>query len=785
MPGQQLTQMVRGKVVDADSKSNLLGVQVFLIGSDPLIGAITDNNGNFILKNIPVGRISLRFSCIGYETISIPDIQIMSGKEKVMNIEMQESITEMDQVVVTAVKTGEPIDEMGLISARSISPDETNRYAGGFNDPARILSNFAGVNNSQDGSADIIIRGNAPKYMQWRLEGVEITNPSHFADPMGSGTNGISALNNNILSTSDFYTGAFPAEYGDVLSGIYDVRLRNGNNQKLEGILGAGIVGTDLTLEGPFKKGYEGSFLMNYRFTTAGLIKNLGLLDDLGGIPEFQDGAFKIKMPTGKLGTFSLFGLAGSSLISFEDVNPGIWQTPNPRGRREDITEDYRKKAFLINTGINHTIPVGPNSYLMTTLAYSNEGIADIVTETLWIENEAMHTRDNFYSDINNETYRGNLTYYHKINARNLLQLGTKHAHFKQNFDVRELIDDEGNIAQRADFEESINTWRNFISWKYRHNNRLSVVLGIHNMNVIYNKKSTLEPRLAASWQVSTISKWSVGYGLHSKMESIHNYFSKVSHPDGNVTTPNKNLDLLRAHHYVVGYEHHFPPNLRAKVEVYYQDLFNLPVENSDTSSYSTINETVDTRFVYLVNEGTGYNYGLEFTLEKFFSNNIYYLFNTSLFQSKYTALDGVERNTAFNNNYLLNFLFGKEYVDWGKKKNQTFEINTKLFFGGGRRIIPLLRDSNGNLAVEPANNKYYDNTKAYENSLEDIYTITLALSYKWHKPKSTHELFLNIDNITNNKPKLSEYYDPEEEDGIGYLTPIGAFPNLMYRIYF
>ncbi|RYF74091.1 MAG: carboxypeptidase-like regulatory domain-containing protein, partial [Cytophagaceae bacterium] len=264
---QGLSQTVRGTVVDSDSQLPLIGATVLVTGSKPLVGTTTDVNGNFKLTSVPTGRITLLLSYLGYEPKAIPDIVVNSGKEVVLTLSMQESTQKLAAVVVTANQAkGQALNEMALISARSISPEETSRYAGGFNDPSLIMSNFAGVANNPNGNNDIIVRGNSPKYVQWRLEGVQITNPNHFAD-QGAIGGGLSTLNNNILATSDFYTGAFAPEYGDVLSGVYDVKLRTGNNEKREAVLGVGILGTDLTLEGPLKKGYGGSYLVNYRYS--------------------------------------------------------------------------------------------------------------------------------------------------------------------------------------------------------------------------------------------------------------------------------------------------------------------------------------------------------------------------------------------------------------------------------------------------------------------------------------------------------------------------------------
>ncbi len=793
--GQQLTQTVRGKILDTDSNTPLIGATIIISGSDPIIGTTTDAEGKFRFENIPTGRITLQLSYMGYEPKVVPDIVVNSGKEVVLNLNMQESAVKMDEIIVTANKNkGEAINDMAMISARSISAEETNRYAGGFNDPSKIMSNFAGVTNTQDGSNDIIVRGNSPKYVQWRLEGIEITNPNHFAD-QGSIGGAVSTLNNNLLATSDFYTGAFSPEYGDVLSGVYDVKLRAGNNEKFEAVLGVGLIGTDLTLEGPLKKGYGGSFLVNYRYSTATLLDKIGLIPEIGGVPKFQDAAFKLVLPTKKWGSFSLFALGGLSSFFMEDVTPELWETPGNRFMMTEIREDFKKGAHLLNAGLNHTFNINQNSFINTTVSYSNEGINDKIFESRIekiFDNEGSFQRDsisgrilNFNSKLTKSAYRGAITYNNKINAKNKIQVGTKYTLFDYDFNQSQFQDEEADRFTMIDFSEKVGTLRNFISWKHRVNEDITIVSGFHNMNVLLNNKSTLEPRVAFSWQLNNTNSIHAGYGNHSNMESIHNYFAKVKMEDGSSIEPNRNLGLLKANHYVLGYEKRFTENLMAKAEVYYQDLYNLPVENNTSSHYSTINESLDFRYVDLVNEGTGKNYGIELTLERFFNKHFYYLINTSIYDSKYTALDGIERNTAFNSNYLVNILFGKEFVKLGRKRNQTLGLNGKVFFSGGRKIIPLLRDEQGKVAVDPENNRYWDYSRAYETGLDDVYQVIISASYKWNRPKATHEIFLNLDNLTNTKGKLSEFYDESKPGSVGHLTQFGFFPNLMYRVYF
>ncbi|WP_223252707.1 TonB-dependent receptor [Owenweeksia hongkongensis] len=781
-----LTQTIRGQVIDEESKLPLIGVTVMIEDSSPPIGATTNIDGNFRIEKVPVGRVNLQLSYIGYEQKIIPNIVVNSAKVVVLNLTLHEYTTKMDEVTVVAqMDKGSPINDMALVDARSISPEESNRYAGPFNDPTRILSNYAGIATTQDGSNDIIVRGNSPKYVQWRLEGVQITNPNHFANQSGIGTGGISALNNNMLATSDFYTSAFPAEYGDVLSGVYDIKLRSGNNERFEGVFGVGIMGTDITLEGPLKKGYAGSYLINYRYSTITLLSTLGLLDR-SGATNFQDGAFKIMLPSDKLGTFSIFGLGGFSGFDLENIS-GIDAVLSPgfSGQLSSLSKDHSTRSYLFNTGINHSIYLSKKSYLNTSVIYSTDGINDNVQARY---NPPAQAEDSpyqyFEGDVNKSTYRGAMTFNYKFNNRHKLQAGFKYAYFSYDYFQQLQKDTLSTPRLLADFDEQMSTLRNFISWKFQAFSNVTFITGIHQMNDFYNQNRTLEPRFAMDWRLTPNIDLTLGYGKHSTMESAHNYFAKVPNDNGTLTEPNRNLGLLKADHYTLAIEKRFRPDLKAKLGIYYQWLYDLPVAK-DSSYYATINERIDYEYVHLVNEGEGKNYGVELTIEKFFNNSYYFLVNMSLFQSKYKTLENKWRNTQYNSEYIANILAGKEFLNLGRKDNQALTINLKVFVGGGRKIIPLRRDDQGQLNVDPANDQYWDYDKAYESSLDDLHQIDFSMSYKWNRPKTTHEFYLNIYDITEAKGRISEYYDDSEPGNISYITQVGLFPNLMYKVYF
>lgn len=788
---QKITQTIGGLIYDAETKQPLIGAHVSIIDVDPILSAHSDERGTFRITNIPMQRVTLEVTYIGYKKIVLPGLISNSAKDLVLEVLMEEDVTKLSEVTISVTKNrGDAINEMALVSSRSISPEQTNRYAGGFNDPSRILSNFAGITSTQDGSNDVIVRGNSPKFMQWRMEGIQVPNPNHFGDQGNTGGS-ISALNNNIIGTSDFFTGAFAPEYGDALSGIYDLKLRNGNSQSFEGIIGVGLLGSDITLEGPLSKSKNGSsFLVNYRYSTVSLIQDLGLVNVVDGALNFQDGAFKFQIPTKKAGHFSFFGIGGNSNFLLEDVAPNLWATPLDRTKLSGIQEDFDKRNNIFNVGLNHMINLSKRTYMKTTLALTNESSRDAVTELKYKLNGAvttdtlLYSRPNYAGEWNRNVYRGAVTINHKQSASLSIQAGSRLNFHQFKYD-QNAADTLGKMKQILNADDGLSAMNNFFSAKWKPSERIIVVTGVNNMNVFINKKSTIEPRFSAQIEVSKRQKLSFGYGLHSAMESVHHYFTKIQQADQSLKNVNEDLDLLKAHHLVLGYTYSLNKNTSVKTEVYYQHLYNLPVANDVNNIYSTLNEGLEIQYLDLVNKGKGRNYGIETTIEQSFKKGFYALLNASVYQSKFTPLDGIERNTKFASDYLINLLFGKEINGLGKRKNQIFAMNGKIFLSGGRKIIPLLRNANGALAVNPDKNLFFDFSKAYDVSLDNIFQSNVSLSYKWNKKKTAHEVFLNIDNVSNYKGKISEFYDETEDNKVGYLTQFGFFPNLLYRYYF
>lgn len=759
----QLTQTVRGTIIDTDSKTPLIGAKVIIVGTDPLQGSITDVDGNFKIEKVAVGRITLKITSVGYQELMLPGTLVESGKELVLNIEMTEDLKTLNTVNISAEQdNSESINKMASVSGQMFTVDETQRYAGAINDPARMVSAFAGVTGDAEGDNDIVVRGNSPKGILWRLEGIDIPNPNHYADEGGSG-GPVNALNASMLANSDFFSGAFAPEYGNAYSGVFDVRFRQGNNETREYTFSLGVMGTEFTLEGPFKVGYAGSYLINYRYSTIAMLDKLGILD-FNGIPKYQDASFKIVLPTKKLGSFSLIGLGGISTI---------YQTDEDE-EKEIIYGTYDYNANLGVVGLKHTYFFNEKTHLKsfiaaTTSSSGGEGeflSSDSTSFYVFEKQKFTDNRIKFASTLN-----------HKFNAKHNLQVGGIYTLLNYNMTLDQDFQNSGSLFSVINSDGISGMMQAFASWKYRANNKLTLISGAHYTHFLLNNNFAIEPRLGMKWQINPSHSLSFGAGLHSRIEGLSTYLYQEEKSDGSTWQPNKNIDLTRAAHFVAGYGLQVTENIRFKTEVYYQHLYNIPVD-SDTDSYlSLINFASWFPDMPLVNKGTGRNYGIELTLERSFQNGYYFLTTGSIYKSRYTALDGIERNTRFDAGYAANLLFGKEFKI-GEKKNNVIAVNLKTSLIGGNRYTPIDLEASQNAGQTVLQNN------PYSAKGDDIFFVNLGITYRLDKPRASHSIKIDIQNLTNNQARVREYYNDRTKQ-IDYSTQLPFIPNLVYTIKF
>ena len=771
-PGQN----VRGLVVDAFTGHPIMGATIKLLDSNPILATTSDEKGEFSLKDLQAGRYSFTATFVGYASQTFSNLMVISGKESILNFKLEEKATHLDEIVVKAnIAKERPLNEMALISARSFSVEETERFAGSLGDPARMVSNYAGVMAGNDARNDIIIRGNSPLGVLWRIEGVDVPNPNHFG---AQGTTGgpVSMLNANLLANSDFMTGAFPSEYGNALSGVFDLNLRSGNNQKYEFTGQVGFNGFEAAAEGPISLGKnnpKGSFIIDYRYSTLQFVSKLGM--DLGvgtAVPEYNDLSLLVDIPTRKLGRFKFVGIAGNSFIQL--------------GRSFDKTESLSSNqvGYATDFGaglkiglLTHTLMLSDKTKLKSSLSFQS---SHSVTQNDTIDYTNKTYFPNYAGKLLENKLTANVQLKHKFNA---------HLNLTTGFSANQFITSFNDSAYDANIkkmfyltqinDKSTVLYKSYVNFQFKFTDLLTLNTGLHYQFYDLNKERAIEPRVGAKWQFSTNQSFSLGYGLHSQIQPRTSYFAKDYDTLTHIYSENNHqLKFTKAHHLVAGYDWRLGKDFRIKSEAYYQGVYNVPV-SSVQKEYSMLNSGSGyyiPKLDSLQNTGKGINYGVELTLEKFLSDGYYALMTFSVFDSKYQAYDQKWRNTAFNTNFAMNFLTGYE---WKVGKSNYITTDIRTVWSGGMRYIPI-----DLAASQLARAERYDFSQVYANKYNDYFRCDFRIGFKQNLGRFTQEWGLDLQNVSNHKNMFSEQYNPQTRE-ISKVYQQGFMPMMLYRINF
>ena len=790
----QSTQNVRGIVVDKESQFPLIGVNV-IIGDSGALGTSSDIDGSFKISNVPLGRQTIKFSYLGYEDVILSDIIINAGKETILNIEMEESIVEIQEIVISARRNGDVANEMATVSAREFSVQETNRYAGSRGEPARMASNFAGVQGADDSRNDVVIRGNTPAGVLWRLDGVNIPNPNHFTIP-GTGGGSVTILNNKFLKNSDFFTGAFPAEYANGIAGVFDLRMRNGNNENHEFSGQLGFLGTELMAEGPLSKSSKSSYLATYRYSSLQLFTGLGIDVGTDAIPKYQDASFRVNFPRKNGGNIALFGIGGVSDIDILISEEEAPSTETLIYGSNDRDQYFGSRMGMI--GLSYSQPLDEDSYFKATVAASHSSVTAYheyidrsVVDGKFVINEITPILDYEFNENKISAY---FNYVKKLNKKTSLKMGLNADLLGVDYQdkgkviVLNLGDPSavtfGEWRKRWDAKEFIPLIQPFVQAKFRINEKLSMVAGATALYFGINDKSLspFEPRLGLSYKLDDKQKLGLGLGLHSQIQAPYLYYygSEVDNNGNPIAANIDNIGLVKSMHVVGSYDRLLGAVSRLKAEVYYQHLYDLPVAASG-GSFSLINSGAGfSRFFpeELTIGGNGRNYGIELTIERFFTKGYYFLITGSLFDSKYKTLEDVWRNTSFNGRYAINGLIAKE---WVFKKGSSFNLGTKItnVGGGWYGEVDLFESTLQQDVI------YVDETV---NTLKfrPYFRQDVKLAYKINSKKVTHEIAIDIVNIFDTENILTKTFAPDHPDGpVVDEFQLGRLPLFYYRIDF
>jgi hypothetical protein len=754
-PAQTGMQAVRGTVRDKQTRSPLPGAAVSIRTEEKSYHATSDTDGRFTMRT-PVGRCHVSVSYLGYDSQHLNNLLIQPGRETVLEILLEEKVNDLEEIVVTPqIEKDRPVNKMAVASARMLSTEEADRYAGSWSDPARMVSNLAGVASANDSRNDIVIRGNSPAGIQWRLDGFKIANPNHFGTIGGTGGN-IGLINNNQLTNSDFYTGAFPAEFGNLTSGLFDLKLKNGNSYEREYLLSMGFNGFELGAEGGFSNSSNASYLINARYSFLQSLDAVGfdIAGTRGGIPKYQDVSMKLNFPM-KNSNLSLLLLAGTSKIRFKDdmTDTDEW-TDNDLG--EDV--DMRNRQFF--TGVNYTYRFGNNTRLENRL--SVQTFSSIIN--LYSLGYMNSSRQIYYdTDMSENSVSYSSKLVRRLNARNNLHTG-----IGADMYITALADNRYPGGLPVALHNSGNTSSllyGFFQWQHKFNDRLSLLPGIHAQLFTLNRDFGIEPRLGFQWKATPALTLGASTGLYSQLQPFPVYFYEK---EG--TPVNEDIGMSRSWQSVLSADKKISSSWRIKTEIYYQLLYNVPVvpgipEQSILNLGDDYSNEWDLAFE---NSGKGYNYGIEFTAEKFFDSDWYLMLTASLYESKYRGYDGILRDTRFNGNFAVNMLAGYEFKLTG---NTLMSLNLKTAYMGNKRYTPSSSDNGMDMD--------YDYSRINSLKLPDYFRTDFNLNIKTGYRKFSLEYFVEIDNLTDSKNIWMRYYNANQQRYKSTyqqkLTPMGG----------
>lgn len=815
-------QTVRGVLRDKESQTVIANAKVFFEGpiTNPPASfeATTNTKGEFVFTEVPVGRYALAVEAKDYQIFSTNNIVVTSGKEVILSYELEQIIERVGEVTIKGKGKGDkPNNDAALISARLFTVDETDRFAGSRGDPARMASNFAGVQGADDSRNDIVVRGNSPQGILWRMEGIDIPNPNHFAIP-GTTGGSVSIINNKILGNSDFFTGAFPAEYGNANAGAFDLKLRNGNNQKKEFSSQLGLLGWDALAEGNLGKKGGASYLVTYRYSTLAMFSKLNIPLGTDAVPNYQDYSFKLNFPLkNNKGNLSFFGIGGWSNIDI-NISKDTLSSAELYGDN-DRDQLFASKMHIAGSSFQYNL--NKNSYVKATVAMSSQNVTAehrlvfrkvIGTEIIKGDTFQKYQNDSFKRNLSYEfdtkTIAAHAFYNKKFSAKSSMRAGLQLTQYRYMFDDSAL---NFNPTSPLYWKFSVRWNANgnafmaipYVQWKYKFSPAFTISTGVQMQSYTvqydpnntplgnsvggekqsYTRNSGPLLRFGARYQLSKRDALNLGLGMHSQNQSAYVYYYQKP---GNSSPHNLNMGLSKSNHAVLGWDHQMGKASRIKVETYYQQLSNLPVERLMVSngykgsSFSLANTGSGfSRFFpdSLENTGIGKNYGIEFTIERFFSKGFYYLASLSVFDAQYQGSDKQWRSSDFNTDYAANGLIAKEFVF--KNKN-SLNIGGKVTFAGARRFSPM-DTLNTIYEREYVENSALKNTQRFGSPYRRF---DVRIAYRINAKKVSHEIAFDLVNVTNRKNVLKySYIDTAPYARETYQ--LGFLPLFYYKLDF
>jgi len=749
---------IRIYVFDAISHSPLTGCEINIYPSK--LKYQTDSTGMAEVLALSPGR----FHCVVYKEGFKPlvsDYFIHSAQSSSqISLYMYDGSKQLSEVEVRAsamLTSNEAKNSFSYLSSRSFSSEDTERIPMGLNDPSRMALSYPGVHvGRSDLDNPIIVRGNSPYGVSWRIEGIDVPNPNHFAKH-GTGGGGISILSAQLMGKSDFYSGAMPAEFGNALAATFDIRLREGNYKNKAYKVRASMLGIDVAAEGPFKNG-RSSYLVNYRYSTLGLMNWLTFyLVGNRTVNTFSDISFNLIFNSKNLkNKTTVFGVMGKSMDY-------AFPQPDPEKRKVGVLDDWEERvrpSEMGVVGVTHTKNINPRSSLKLVVAAT---VSRILRYSDTLSYEDIKFRYNTEKYIDNRI-SANMAYLTKVNRTLKVKAGVQIQMTDFVFNRTTLPRSSMNDLNAQAIGISI--WANgagksLIGEAYTMVekvwlNKIYLNAGFHLMHFFFNNSNSFEPRMALKYSPNTKHVVAASYGLHSQLLPMSTYFvaRRISdRPPYSYDYPNKDLAFPRSRHFVISYRAMLPKDFKITTELYSQNISRSLVQKNKESNFWILNASDGYPGITdMIATGRGFNKGIDLTLEKLFYSTYFLMITGSSYDAKYETFAGDVFSSSFNDRFGTTLTFGREF---NLKRKRVIQAGFRGMYNGG--FLYTEPDS-----VKSAEYMTYIPKYSETNKLEApaYRRLDARISYRYSGKKTSGQVALDIQNATGYANVSRAYYN-------------------------
>lgn len=730
---------ITGEVIDEATKEPIPGVNVTIVGTT--LGAATDLDGKFTIANLEVGSYVVRVSAVGYNTVVKPDIVVNNAKPTELLFGLTQSLIELEGITVRSDFFEKNPGEIGSIA--SFSYEEIRRAPGGFEDVVRALSVLPGVAQTSAGRNDLIVRGGAPSENLYVVDGFVVPNINHFGTQGATG-GPISFINLDFVRETSFSTGGFSSLYGDKLSSVLTIDLRDGRKDKVggKGTISASQFG--FNLEGPLSD--KGNFLFSARRSYLDFIFNAA---GFNFVPQYYDLLSKFTYNFDSKNRLSYLFIGAFDNVKFNNkTSEDRFENSRILGSDQNTYVTGISFRHLFNKGfVTFTLSrnftdydSGQRDSLLNPIFQNksregeNELKADVVyklSETAELNFGASAKLIKFNADIVLPTFE--TSFGEKLS---LSALTTKNNYLKLNSYVQY----SGALFKRLRFSSGA---------------RLDYFDGI-------DTKLYLSPRFSLSYMISEVASLNFSAGVYHQSPS---YIWLAAIPQ------NKNLSAVRVNQFVLGYERNLRDDIRMKLEGFYKDYSKYPssllrpylVLANTGAGFGGGDQNFDSfGFEPLVSMGTGDARGIEFSMQKKASELPHYaILSITYSESNFRGVDQISRPGLFDQRWIVNLSGGYIF-------SKNWEASLKFRFATGSPYTPFNND--GTQSVKNYNTARF----------KEFHSLDLRFDRRWDFETVTLITYLDIQNIYNNKQQSAIRWDKrkgevDKQASIGILPSIGV----------